>query len=283
MATGMPTWVTKTLGFLSRPIAPSIRSTIRDPQGSDCLAENPMPLPPKGCSKAGGRRVKSMKQRSRPRSSRLSDNISFRSAHKSTQTDNPLVLYEHMSTQTDDLLSAPALDTKHFKHPPSPFTQQSAQTDNIPLVCAKGSVQTLGQDGYNGLILEENFQTLASSEPNGNPTTTPDVQNDGQGMDLNEEMASDQVQAALEQDLGVKDAQMLDGPSYTDGDAQIVMANDGLKDCLALLLTAEMVAKVNQVATRARRLECITGSLRKAKQEVTSAENMIEYKAGQSA
>ncbi|KAL8675121.1 MAG: hypothetical protein Q9168_000492 [Polycauliona sp. 1 TL-2023] len=68
------------------------------------------------------------------------------------------------------------------------------------------------------------------------------------------------------------------GPPYTEGAAQIVLASDGLKDCLALLLTAEMVTKISQIATRSRRLEFIRKDLRKVKREVESEKNMIAYK-----
>ena len=74
------------------------------------------------------------------------------------------------------------------------------------------------------------------------------------------------------------DTTMINGPPYTEGEAQIIPASDGSKDCLALLLTREMVTKISQIATRSRRLEFINKDLRKMKREVESEKNMIEYK-----
>lgn len=74
------------------------------------------------------------------------------------------------------------------------------------------------------------------------------------------------------------DTNMINGPPYTEGEAQIIRASDGSKDCLALLLTREMVTKISQIATRSRRLEFIKKDLRKMKHEVESEKNMIEYK-----
>ncbi|KAL8848035.1 MAG: hypothetical protein Q9221_006940 [Calogaya cf. arnoldii] len=71
---------------------------------------------------------------------------------------------------------------------------------------------------------------------------------------------------------------MTNGPPYTEGEAQIVRASDGSKDCLTLLLTQEMVTKISQIATRSRRLEFIRKDLRKMKREVESEKNMVEYK-----
>lgn len=80
------------------------------------------------------------------------------------------------------------------------------------------------------------------------------------------------------QDQVVTDNNILNGPPYTEGAAQIVRASDGSKDCLALLLTSEMVTKISQIATRSRRLEFIRNDLRKMKREVESGKNMIDYK-----
>ncbi|KAL8782997.1 MAG: hypothetical protein Q9213_004954 [Squamulea squamosa] len=80
------------------------------------------------------------------------------------------------------------------------------------------------------------------------------------------------------EELLATNADMMDGPPYTAGPAQVVRANDGLKDCLALLLTSELVTKISQIATRARRLEYIKGNLRRMKHEVETEKNMIEYK-----
>ena len=80
------------------------------------------------------------------------------------------------------------------------------------------------------------------------------------------------------QELLVTDANLENSPPYTERAAQIILANDGSKDCLALLLTSEMVTKIGQIATRSRRLDFIKRDLRKVKREVESGTNMIEYK-----
>ncbi|KAL9041189.1 MAG: hypothetical protein Q9214_004195 [Letrouitia sp. 1 TL-2023] len=67
-------------------------------------------------------------------------------------------------------------------------------------------------------------------------------------------------------------------PPYTEGPTRVVMANDGYKDCLALLLTAELVEKVNQIATRSRRLAHIEKNLKKTAQKELMHRDLLEYK-----
>ncbi|KAL8715888.1 MAG: hypothetical protein Q9220_000555 [cf. Caloplaca sp. 1 TL-2023] len=86
------------------------------------------------------------------------------------------------------------------------------------------------------------------------------------------------VEEAENEGLIQEDIGMHNDPPYTTGNAQVVMTNDGSRDCLALLLTFEMVAKINQIAIRARRLEFISCRLNEVKQDLRSSQNMVEYK-----
>ncbi|KAI4158044.1 MAG: hypothetical protein LQ342_007807 [Letrouitia transgressa] len=68
------------------------------------------------------------------------------------------------------------------------------------------------------------------------------------------------------------------GPPYTEGPARVVRANDGYKDCLALLLTAELVDKVNQIAARSRRLDHIETNLKRTAQNELLHRDLLNYK-----
>ncbi|KAL8738578.1 MAG: hypothetical protein Q9181_000629 [Wetmoreana brouardii] len=132
-------------------------------------------------------------------------------------------------------------------------------------------------EDHDELPSEDKVRTPATSEVVGNATNTLSGNGNDEKMDLHEEIVYDRPEIAQEK-LGLKDAQMLDHPSYTDGESQVIMASDGYKDCLAILLTSEMVGKINQIATRSRRLKFVTGNLKRTRQEVTSAQNLMNYK-----
>ncbi|KAL8870800.1 MAG: hypothetical protein Q9174_003235 [Haloplaca sp. 1 TL-2023] len=97
---------------------------------------------------------------------------------------------------------------------------------------------------------------LCHNEYNGGP--------DGEGPELDME--------------GLENGEQDEDPPYTDGEAQIALASDGVKKCIALLPTADMIAKINQIATRSRRLAYVTKGSKKLRKEITYAENLIEYK-----
>lgn len=50
-------------------------------------------------------------------------------------------------------------------------------------------------------------------------------------------------------------------PPYTDGPSRVILANDGTKDCLALLFTPILVAALNQIPHYIRALETRDGAL----------------------
>lgn len=57
-------------------------------------------------------------------------------------------------------------------------------------------------------------------------------------------------------------------PPYTDGPSRVILANDGTKDCLALLLTPDLVAALNQVTHDIRQLERKDGALENIESEL---------------
>ena len=58
-------------------------------------------------------------------------------------------------------------------------------------------------------------------------------------------------------------------PPYTDGPSRIILANDGTKPCLALLLTPDLVATLNQIAHDTHDLERQSGTLERIDFELT--------------
>ncbi len=57
-------------------------------------------------------------------------------------------------------------------------------------------------------------------------------------------------------------------PPYTEGPSRVILANDGTKDCLALLLTPDLVAALNQVTHDIRELERKDGALERIESEL---------------
>lgn len=60
-----------------------------------------------------------------------------------------------------------------------------------------------------------------------------------------------------------------DPPPYTAGPSRIISANDGTKDCLALLLTPNLVAALNQITHDILALERKDGALEEIESEIT--------------
>lgn len=63
-----------------------------------------------------------------------------------------------------------------------------------------------------------------------------------------------------------------DGPQLTEGASRVVTAKDGAKDCLALLLTKELVAEFNQMIDQGRTLEAARQKLDEVTNNATIAE-----------
>ncbi|KAL8908564.1 MAG: hypothetical protein Q9171_005399 [Xanthocarpia ochracea] len=131
---------------------------------------------------------------------------------------------------------------------------------------------------YSELPTETPLQSPARSYLRAGSVPCLDARAEFEGMDVDGQPMQGSGEEFEGQELLVKDANLENGPPYTERAAQIIRANDGSKDCLALLLTSEMVTKIGQIATRSRRLDFIKRDLRKMKREVEFGTNMIEYK-----
>lgn len=57
-------------------------------------------------------------------------------------------------------------------------------------------------------------------------------------------------------------------PPYTDGPSRVILANDGTKDCLALLMTPGLVAALNRITNNIRELERKDGALERIESEI---------------
>ncbi|KAL8920534.1 MAG: hypothetical protein Q9172_004461 [Xanthocarpia lactea] len=131
---------------------------------------------------------------------------------------------------------------------------------------------------HSELPTETPLQSPARSYLRAGSVPCLDARAEFEGMDVDGQPMPSAGEDFEGQELLVTDANLENGPPYTEGAAQIILANDGSKDCLALLLTSEIVTKIDQIATRSRRLDFIKRDLRKMKREVESGTNMIEYK-----
>ena len=57
-------------------------------------------------------------------------------------------------------------------------------------------------------------------------------------------------------------------PPYTDGPSRVILANDGTRDCLALLLTPDLVAALNQITHDIQKLEEKVEALERIEAEI---------------
>ncbi|KAL8720438.1 MAG: hypothetical protein Q9225_002696 [Loekoesia sp. 1 TL-2023] len=281
MATGMPAWVTRTLEFLTHPRDSSVRSTFEQPQRSERLVPARRKSPPRAGVGVERRKINSRHSRSQAHISRFPINVSNSETLEITQTYDRAGTYENRSTQTDETISVHASLSKSVEDPPDSVARELRQADNPPSLWyddpAQAPHSTKSVYEY-GSMLEESFEPLADSNDGGVPRRLPNNGTADEHMGFEEANADDRRYTGRGSETVVQDVEMSDGPPYTDGEAQVVLANDGRQNCLELLLTSDMVAKINQIATRSRRLEFITRRLKQAKREIASEENMIDYK-----
>ena len=68
----------------------------------------------------------------------------------------------------------------------------------------------------------------------------------------------------------------LDDSPYTEGPSRLVIASDGIKDCLAILLNRRMVAEVNEINEARYKLEVMEEKFDKLQRQITSNEMFLE-------
>ncbi|KAL8810152.1 MAG: hypothetical protein Q9200_002805 [Gallowayella weberi] len=277
MAAGMPGWVTKTLGFLGHSKGPQNSSTLAPPhelEQSPSYSKALPPLPPKAYLER--QRVRASK-RSRTQSPPFGKSVLEERKAKASLETNRRSDYENRSTQTDELYRPNETTTY-----PDPFSQNAASTDVTPVLLTVESAhaQDLNHSDHEQgkLVSERHQQSPAGSDHRDISLHASDSRATVEEMDIDEHVAQPQADNTQPQEQTPQDADALDGPPYTEGEVRIVLVSDGSKECLALILTSEMVAKIGQIATRSRRLEFVDRNLRKVKRQITSEENMLEYK-----
>ncbi|KAL8799182.1 MAG: hypothetical protein Q9182_006082 [Xanthomendoza sp. 2 TL-2023] len=273
----MPGWVTKTLGFLGHSKGPLNSSTLAPPhelEESPSYSQALPPLPPKAYLER--KRVRASK-RSRTQSppfgkSVLEERTARASLETSRQSD-----YEDKSTQTDELYRPN--ETKTYS---DLFGQNAAPTNVTPVLLTVESVHAqhlnYSDQGHGQLVLERHQHSPSESDHRDTSLHVSDSRATVEEMDIDEHVVQSQADGTQPQEQSPQDADALDGPPYTEGEARIVLVSDGSKDCLALILTSEMVAKISQIATRSRRLKFVDRNLKKVRREIASEKNMIEYK-----
>lgn len=240
MAAGMPVWVTRTLDFLTHPLGSanaSIMGPSERPQRA-LLAEYQSPT--RRGEKPEKRRTRPRKIRSQTRGSRFPVHVSDTLEHKISQTFDLPLAYEDRSTQTDVV---PLLDIDR---------STSADHETTPVTRASPTSRNAARRG--------------SRNSSANGRMNVDVANTGREAD-----------DLREQNVGLGSFKMSGGPAYTCGEPRVIMATDGVKDCLALLLTTELVVEINRISTRSKELDLLNTRLKKARREIRLEENMLEY------
>ncbi|KAL8940755.1 MAG: hypothetical protein Q9216_002635 [Gyalolechia sp. 2 TL-2023] len=278
MAAGMPAWVTRTFGFLAHPREPSIRSTIEQSQVSERLGPARRKSPPRGGVGAERRRNKSRHSGSQLHNSRFPIKVTNSAVQ---EIYNRAWTYEDRSTQTDEAVFVHDGRTRLKEEPQNSTSPDSNQQSDHSLHWNDEPIPTLHpKESYqnHASVPEEFLELLACFDGGHIPHHRPDSGVDDKQIDFGDPTTSDDIHNDQEPVTTTQDVVMSDGPPYTDGDAQVVLANDGKNDCLAVLLTSEMVAKISQIATSSRRLEFVRSKLKQVRREITSEENMLEYK-----
>lgn len=226
------------------------------------------------------RKNKSRYSRSQAHISRVPMNVSNSQTQEIAQPDGRAGTYENRSTQTDEAIFVHASSLKSVEDPPDPIARKFRQGEDTPSLWYDEPVQTSHSTKSvheYGSTLEESLEPLADSNDGGVPRPLQNNRAADEHMGFEVANADDRRHIGQELETAVQDVEM-SGPPYTEGEAQVVLANDGRHNCLALLLTSDMVAKINQIATRSRRLDFITCRLKQAKREIALEENTIDYK-----
>ncbi|KAL8736740.1 MAG: hypothetical protein Q9166_000106 [cf. Caloplaca sp. 2 TL-2023] len=282
MAAGMPAWISKTFGFLGHPRAPQTAPTLaptHELEQSSLYSKALPPLPPRVYRER--QKVRAAK-RSRTQSPALEHDDSNEQTPKAIQESDTSISYKDVSTQTNKALDPQPCHPIQVPDCPDCFGHNAAPTGNAPLLWTDESRQVREPSHsyreHYGHSLEKQLPSPARSNPEKASLYALSSRSAIDEMDVESQMTQHQTENAKEQEPTEKDADVLDGPPYTKGGARIVLANDGMKDCLALLLTSEMVAKISQIATRSRRLEYINHNLEKVKHQITSNETILECK-----
>lgn len=278
MAAGMPAWVTRTLEFLTHSRDSSIRSTLEPSQEPELLGPARRNSPGRVSVGAERRRNKSRHSGSQLHNARFP--IKGTNSQMK-EKDHRAGTYENRSTQTDEAAFVHDGRTTSNEDPRHPASPDLNQQGDHSLLWNHEPVPTLHPEkSYpsDAPVPKESLELLADLDGGHIPHHRPYGGVVDETMDFGDPTTPDDIQDGQEPESAAQDVEMSDGPPYTDGQAQIVLANDGHKDCLAILLTSEMVAKISQIATRSRRLEFITRRLKQVRREIASEENMLEYK-----
>ncbi|KAL9583103.1 MAG: hypothetical protein Q9212_002897 [Teloschistes hypoglaucus] len=263
---------------------PAIEPTPNATQKTSRLTSNSKSLASKSKRKSGTRRLrKTIKPRSPTRSAQLTDGDFKAQDKKSSQISSPPDLYSNKATQTQCLSADGIHDHIRTEDSQPPQTRHLTDSHHIPAVWNERSPST---DHPEDMAIEQrrspsekHFTLTADSDLGGVRLDPVYDRNVDERMDFESQAIQSRTSDDGEQETSTPEGlEALEGPPFTDGESRIVLANDGFKGCLALLLTSEMVAKINQIATRSRRLEYITAKSITLKQEIRSAENLVEYK-----
>lgn len=281
----MPAWVSKTLNFLApHPVMPTIEPTPSATQKISRLTSKSKSLASKSKRKGGTRKLRrTIKPRSPTHSAHITDDASKPQDKYSSQISSSPDLYSNKATQTQCLSADGVLDHVRTEDSQPPQTRHFLNRHHIPAVC---NGETPSAENSEDVAIEQrrspsekHFTLTADSDLGGVRLDTVYDRDVDERMDFDSQAIQNRTPDDRKQETSTSEGlEALEGPPFTNGECRIVLANDGFKDCLALLLTSEMVAKINQIATRSRRLEFITARSITLKQEIRSAENLVEYK-----
>ena len=275
MAATMSAWVMKTLGFLGNSTWSSVRSIFAPSKGSGLLLPYNRSISQQGRARNGRRRHRSTKKRSGLRYMAATDRRLRSRAYKAMQTSHLEASYKHQMTQTTEPWDRRSQLSQSADNP-ARTAAQIGLTDAGSPYC-EGPIKLPHPTDDTSIVSESRLSAFASASPGQN---SPPRFNGRSSDELahNESIGGYDDGNPAPDVEGLENRQQHEDPLYTDGEAQIVLAGDGVKECLALLLTLEMVSKINQIAKRSRRLAYITKRSKKLKREVTYAEHLIEHK-----
>ncbi|KAL9611128.1 MAG: hypothetical protein Q9167_004208 [Letrouitia subvulpina] len=265
----MPRWITKTLDFFTSGLGPPQSSKFEDGLSRELATREPFDR-----SNSSGSAV--------TRSTAFSDDdtqvllqarrglvlpkqLLKRWKNRETQTGLRVTSQKDKSTQTEDI--------------ELPSGGHSTQTCSIPSCTTSNSNRSPQLDRRKHDLLENSLTETTEPKTPKNSVSYAS----SSSHELYPETSSGKSASINCNENNIAQGEFEDKglhvhPPYAKGPLRVIMANDGYENCLAVLLNAELVDKVNQIAARSRRLDQIETKLNIAAQKESMHRDLLKYK-----
>ncbi|KAI4211198.1 MAG: hypothetical protein LQ351_005996 [Letrouitia transgressa] len=269
--TGTPRWVVKTLQFFTSGLRLPRSPTVQDSLSNEHPSREPSERSnSSGCTVTRSPTYSDDDSQALHQARRrlaLSQKLATRWKNKGTQTDTRIISQEDRSTQIEKLeLPSDGYPNQEYAIPcTTPSSDRLSHLDSRTHDLLNKSHIEMAEPN----TPENSVSHTSSPSHEIHPET---ASRNSTSMDYNDKRKTQDEFESKGLDIH---------PPYTDGPIRVIMANDGYKNCLALLLTAELVDKVNQIAARNLRLKHIETNLKRVAGEELLHRALVKYKEEQ--